>query len=253
MDTKVNQTVHQQSNYAALENVARLFGLVSKLQSRSGGLPGIGVFHGPSGYGKTISTIFAQNRTRALLLQIGDSWTRKKLLEKLLEELGETGRKGSIANMAEWAIECLAEDPDRPLIIDEADKLVDKGMIELLRELYEHAQVPVLLIGEELLPEKLMKHERVHNRVLSWVAAQPCNASDARKLADIYCRGIRLSDDLIDLIVEKSGGVARRICVNLDQIREEALLSSQEVYDTQYFAPGFFYTGEPRSRGRRAA
>lgn len=238
--------------YAALGNVARFFTLIQTLMDRGANLPGIGVFHGPSGYGKTIAAIFAQNKTRALRLEVGDSWTKKKFLQKLLAEAGANQKRGSIADLTEVAIEVLADDFERPLIIDEADKLVDKGMIELVREIYEHSQVPVLLIGEELLPEKLMKVERVHNRVLSWVQAEPCSAEDTEKLAAIHCPGLSLSPELLALVAEKSAGRARRICVNLNNIWQEAHLSGQEVFRPEDFAAGFFYTGEPR-RMRRAA
>ncbi len=65
------------------------------------------------------------------------------------------------------------------------DKLVDKGMIELVRDINKAAQVPVLLVGEELLPQKLEQYERVHNRVLEWVLAQPCDLADARAQANL--------------------------------------------------------------------
>ncbi|MEP0406289.1 AAA family ATPase [Roseibium sp.] len=253
--SNVSQHVNSSAGqgYAALSNVARFFTLIQTLQDRGANLPGIGVFHGKSGFGKTIAAIFAQNKTRALRLEVGDSWTKKKFLEKLLAEAGVAARRGSIADLTEWSIEALADDFSRPLIIDEADKLVDKGMIELVREIYEHAQVPVLLIGEEMLPEKLMKVERVHNRVLSWVQAQPCSVEDAQKLAQLYCPDLHVSPELIHLIVEKSEGRARRICVNLNLILQEARVSGADDLGVDHFSAGFFYTGEPRRIGRRAA
>lgn len=239
--------------YAALENVSRFCTMIKALQNRGPNLPGVGVFHGPSGYGKTIAAIVGQNTTRGILLEIGDSWTKKKFLEKLLKEAGVSQPRGSIADLTEVAIEVLADAMDRPLIIDEADKLVDKGMIELVREIYEHSQVPVLLIGEELLPEKLMKVERVHNRVLAWEQAQPCSARDTAKLAEFYCPSLTIMPELLALVAEKSEGRARRISVNLHKIYQEAMLSELEVVGPDDFTPEFFYTGEPRRRMRRAA
>ncbi|WP_417691520.1 AAA family ATPase [Roseibium sp.] len=238
---------------AALKNVARFMTLVETLKSRGPYLPGLGVFNGPSGFGKTYAAIYAMNITRAPRLEVGDSWTKKKFLENLLREVGVEPGRASIADLTEMAIEALADDFDRPLIIDEADKLVDKGMIELVREIYEHAQIPVVLIGEELLPQKLAKYERVHNRVLCWVQAEPCDLEDAAALAELFCPELSLSEDLLQLVIDKSGGRARRIAINLDQIARDVALSGNGPLLASSFNEDFFFTGEPPKRVRRAS
>lgn len=250
-------TIHNQNvngGYAALENVARFMTLAETLRTRDPHLPGLGVFHGPSGFGKTYAAIYCMNVLGALRLEIGDSWTKKKFLENLLKEAGIEPGRASIADLTEKAIIALGEEFDRPLIIDEADKLVDKGMIELVREIHEHSQAPVILIGEELLPNKLKKVERVHNRVLEWVPAEPCSFEDARLLADLYCPDLVLSDELVALTLEKSGGRARRIAVNLNKMLDHARREGECDLTGAMFHPTWFYTGEPPKRlSRRAA
>jgi len=236
---------------AALKNVARFLALVETLIHRGPHLPGIGVFHGYSGYGKTYASIYTTNKRRALRIEVGDSWTRKKFLENLLAEADVRPQRSTIADLTTEAIMALGDDFERPLIIDEADKLADKGMLELVREIQEHSQVPVLLIGEEQLPGKLMKVERVHNRVLDWVPAEPCDRDDARALADLFCPNLTLSDDLMDLLVEKAEGRARRIVVNLNKMGEQARNTRQQAFDARSFDAGWFYTGEPPRRTRR--
>ncbi len=68
-------------------------------------------------------------------------------------------------------------------------------MIELARDVQEMTYAPVILVGEELLPQKLKRFERVHNRVLSWVLAEPSDIDDARTLANILCPHIEIADD----------------------------------------------------------
>lgn len=258
MTQSQNQAPDNAGGLAALKNVARFLTLVELLRARGPHLPGIGVFHGYSGYGKTYSAIYAQNVTGALRVEVGDSWTRKKLLENILKEAGHQPRRGSIADLTEQTILALGDDFDRPLIIDEADKLADKHMLELIREIQEHSQVPMLLIGEELLPQKLQKVERVHNRVLEWVPAEKCDVEDTRALADLFCPDLVLGDDLIVQVLEKSGGRARRIVVNLNRIREAARNERSGrlggALTAGRFAEDWFYTGDPRGRikGRAA-
>lgn len=247
MDT-TDQSVKKSRNFAALKNVLGCTALVTKLQNRAPGLPGLGVINGPSGYGKSMASLYVQNRTRAIRVEIGDSWTRKTLLENILREAGVHKPRGTIASLARQAIDVLGDDPKRPLFIDEADWLVDKGMIELVRELHEHSQVPVLLIGEEQLPEKLMLIERVHNRVLDWYPAQPCDLEDTRKLAVLFLKGAEVSDQLLDRVRQQCEGRARRIVTTFDDMTAWARNNGVRTLDENTYVGGFFTGVPPRRR-----
>ena len=167
---------------AKTTNIALANAAMGQLINRQDGLPGLGVLYGPSGYGKTTATVAVANSTRAYYVQLRSAWTRKALMEKVCIELGvEKGR--NTAECLDNICERLAA-AQRPLIIDEADYLVTKtGMVELVRDIYEGSQSPILLVGEELLPVKLKRYERFHGRVLSWIPAQPVNKADAQALA----------------------------------------------------------------------
>ncbi len=236
----------------ATTNVAAFMGLATKLIERDPTAPGFGVFHGPSGYGKTYASIFAQNKTRAIRVEVGDYWTRKTLLKSILAEAGQSPR-GTIADMAEATIRILGDEPGRPLIIDEADRLVDKRMIELVRDLQDKSTAPIILIGEEHLPAKLAAVERVHNRVLDWVAAQPTDMDDARSLAASICPGIVIGDDLLAEIVNRSDGRARRIVVNLTRAGEIARNSGTKTLDRRTWGSTEFFDSRPPSPRNIAA
>jgi len=228
-------------SHAPLQNVRAMLALVRKLQGRKPHLPNMGVMHGPSGYGKTYAAIYAQNKTNAIRVEVGDSWTRRTLMKAIVTELGQVPR-GTVADMSERAVELLGAEIHRPLIIDEADKLVDKGMIELVREVAECSQAPVILVGEEALPSKLVKFERVHNRVLDWAPAEPCNLDDTRKLAVLYVPHLQFADGLLEQVCERSEGRARRIVTNLDHISEWARHHGAKTVDEGY--DGQFFTGD---------
>jgi hypothetical protein len=246
-----SNNVKPSPTFAALKNVAGFYGQVVKLQDRKPSLTNIGVMHGPSGYGKSYASIYAQIKTRAIRVEVGESWSRKKLVSAILREGGVAEPRGDTAALVEQAIQLLAEEPRRPLFIDEADKLVDKGMIEIVRELAQHSQVPVLLIGEEMLPQKLAKVERVHNRVLDWFGAEPCDLDDCKKLAEIFLKGVIVSDDLLEDIRVKGDGRARRIVVSLNDAFEWARNNGVKAIGKDNYA-GAIYTGEaPRARSGR--
>lgn len=236
---------HAHHGPVALKNVAAFNIMATRLIEREPHLPGIGVCHGPSGYGKSFASIYAQNKTGAVRVEVGDSWTRRTFLRAVLKELGrEPGLRTSTSDLASQVIQVLGDDPRRPLIVDEADKLVDKGMIEIVREVHEFSQAPVILIGEEKLPGKLLSFERVHNRVLDWLAAQPCDLEDAGLLAEAFAPKVEVADDLLKLIRDQSGGRARRIVVNLNRVAEFARNKRLDKIDAGLWK-GELYTGEP--------
>ncbi|MBW3567504.1 MAG: HlyD family efflux transporter periplasmic adaptor subunit, partial [Proteobacteria bacterium] len=110
-------------------------------------------------------------------------------------------------------------DDGRPLIIDEADHLIGKRKIDIIREVADKSGAPLVLIGEEKLSAKLMPFERAHNRVLDWVPAQPTNLADARHLVTLYARGLEIADDLLEYIIDQTDGCTRRVVANLASAR----------------------------------
>ena len=232
--------------YAPVKNVTAMMGLVTRLIERDGHLPGFGVFYGYSGYGKTMAACYTTNKLDAIRIEVGDTWTKAVLLRAILHELEVKDPKGTLAQLASEVIERLGRSR-RPVMIDEADKLVDKKMIELVREIQEFSYCPFILIGEEALASKLMRVERVHNRVLEWVLAQPCDAADTGKLAALYAPDIAIADDLIEKMRRVCDGRARRIVTTLSQLREWCKAQGVTEVDAARYGGGFA-TGQPPVR-----
>ncbi|MBU9121791.1 ATP-binding protein [Burkholderia multivorans] len=219
---------------------------IERAISRSANLPGLVCFYGPSGYGKSMAANFVANARRARYVQAKSVWTKKHFLKAILFEMG-IKPAGTIPEMADQVAEELASS-GRPLIIDEMDHLVDRNAVELVRDLYESSQAPILMIGEEALPAKLKRWERMHGRVLAWVPAQPVTTDDARQLASLYCRHVQVADDLLTRLVELSHGSVRRVCVNLERIQEEALMAGKDAMDLAQWGKRELYTGEAPKR-----
>lgn len=237
--TKNSGTIN---NIAGLKNVARLSTLIQRVNNRHIDLPGMGVFYGPAGFGKTKSSIYATITESAIAVQMKSVWTAKNLCLAILAEMGVRS-KNTTPQLLEQICEHLAI-MDVPLIIDEADFLVKKRIIEVVRDIYEGSGVPIILIGNEELPQKLQQWERFHSRIMSWVEAKPGDISDARQLAPLYAPGLQIDPDLLKKLVAISGGSIRRICVNLDLLREHALLNGVEDISIDTWDLKKFYTGE---------
>ena len=243
----------QPTSVAPLKNVAACLALCEALISARSRLPNIGVFAGFSGYGKSIAAQYAWNTLGAVYVEVRDFWTRKMFVQALLSELGQNRPRGTIGELMLEVIGILGDMPPKLIIVDEADKLVDKKMIELVRDLNEAADVPVLLVGEELLPAKLVDYERVDNRVLDTVLAQPCDLDDTRCLARFLFPRLSIADDLLDHIRQRTGGKARRIATTLHEAEQWARKSGLAELTLATYRGRIFDGVAPRRHDRRAA
>lgn len=227
---------------APLTNVSLCYTAMGRAMDRPGHLPGMVCFYGPSGWGKSSAAAYTNNKLDTYYIQCQSSWTRKAFLLAILDDMG-IAPDHTLYGMSGQVCEQLARS-QRPLIIDELDHLVEKGSVEIIRDIYEGSGAAILLIGEERLPEKLKRWERFHGRVLDWVQAQPADLEDARHLANLYCREVAIADDLLSAIHRASAGSARRICVNLERVSDEAKGLGLDAIDAKDWGSREFYTGE---------
>lgn len=240
---------HIVNRIAPIANLDLVAVVMEKLVHRQDGLPGLAVYYGPSGWGKTTATVAVANRSRAYYAQMRSSWTRKDLLEKILFEMG-IKPAGRTTQLLDQICEQLAASR-RPLILDEFDYAADKsGHVELVRDIYEGSQSSLLLVGEEMLPNKLKRFERFHGRVLSWLPAVAVSLDDVKKLAPIYCPDIDLAEDLLSHLVAISHGSVRRVTVNLVNVLDAALIEGWDSVDRKQWGDRPLYTGDaPKRRG----
>lgn len=236
---------------APLKNVAAFSTLLARMVERDPDLPGLAGFFGPSGWGKTKAAIYGANRWRAVYVECGQFTTARSLLSQILIEYGDQRSRGAIEDMKTRAIMLMAANPRRPLIIDEAHFIATKRFVDVLRELSDKSGAAVILIGEEMLPTHLEAFERVHNRVLEWLAALPCDAADFALLVKSRCKGLTIAADLADAILAKTDGNTRRIVVNLSKATEIAQVKGLDKLDLAAFGGVEAITGRTRLTPRR--
>jgi DNA transposition AAA+ family ATPase len=208
-----------------LTNVARMAGLLDELKDRVFGAPGFGVFHGPPGYGKTFGAIFCAVELDAIHLLVQSEWSKKFFLQQLLRELGQSS-KGTVPELVQAATQALAFE-SRPLIIDEADYLIAKGLTGIVRDLHDGSQIPILLVGEEKLPQKLRQFRQFDSRIFAYAEALPADLKDTRELADMVSpQGISLDDEILEEVRARHTGNARWIVKEVSHICKQARLNA---------------------------
>lgn len=233
-----------------LTNVSRLTNAIERAQMRPAGLPGLVTMYGASGLGKSVGAAWAANRYRAYYVECRDTWTRKAFLMAVLREMSIIPA-GSLSVMVDQVAEQLSR-CGRPLIVDDVQYLLDKAAANVLTDIYNASQGTIVLIGEERVPASLGRLERLHNRVLEWVPAQPATLDDMRMLAQTSYPDLTLADDLLEDLRTAVNGCLRRVAVNLYRIQGEAEAVGLEALDlAQWTKLGrSWFTGEAPARRR---
>lgn len=205
-----------------ISNVARLREAGQLLLDRAPNMPGMGLIYGATGLGKSTAATWYMNQCNAVLVRAMANWTPSAMLKAILRELSVDCRETSCSEMTTAIVESLARH-NRPLFIDEADFLVKRHrMLETLRDLHDLASVPVVLIGMDGIHNKVAKESpQLAGRLMQWVEFQPATLTDTALLADGLCE-VKVFEDLVALLHEKTGGHVRNIIVGLAQIETHA-------------------------------
>lgn len=105
----------------------------------------IGVCCGPAGLGKTVAVRqYAKENSEVVLIEADFGYTPKVLFSEIHKQLGFDGC-GTIHTMLLDIVEKL-KSSDRLIIVDEAENLPYKAL-ELLRRIYDKANIGILLVG----------------------------------------------------------------------------------------------------------
>lgn len=231
---------------AGITNVGLGVRAMERVINRNPTLPGIATFTGPSGLGKSFTASYLANRFKAYYVECKSTWTRKDFLLAVLQEMG-IPPAGSNTNLLNLIGEELTLS-QRPLIVDEMNYMVKKKAVEVVQDIFEISGAPILLIGEEYLVKRLEKWERFHNRILDPVFAVEASIHDAQELAKIYARGITIDAPLLKKLHKDSNGNVRRICVNLDSIREYCVTQGISKISAEQWKKPFFTGASQRRR-----
>jgi DNA transposition AAA+ family ATPase len=184
-------------------------------------------FTAPTGIGKTTAVDYAA-RTLSFdhrVLACKQITTRYTMLRALGLAPGEKwtvhGRNWMRASdLYDRVVERIR---DRPylLVVDEADRL-SMDCMEILRDAWDDARLPMLLVGNEVLTEKLNRsHERLSRRIRVRFEQRPLREAEMRKVLEVM--GYEMEDSefaLLWKLVGGSPGFAEALLENANEIAE---------------------------------
>jgi len=203
-----------------VKNISRLTAAQRALLSRAPGTPGMGVVHGPAGYGKTIATAWLSNQVPSIAVRAMALWTPSAMLGAILREL-RMQPGGSCASQVERIVEALAR-TEHSLFIDEVHYIArSTRLVETLRDIHDLATVPVILIGEEGIVQQLSHLRRLTSRIAQDVQFQPLDLEDTAMIAQQLCE-VEIREDMLARIHQQTHGNCRNTVVALGRIEQTA-------------------------------
>jgi type II secretory pathway predicted ATPase ExeA len=182
-------------------------------------------FTAPAGVGKSTAIDYA-DRTLACdhrVIRCKSITTRYTILHAMGLVPGEKwsthGRKWMrSSDLYERIVDQVQQRPYL-LIVDEADRL--RGdCFEMLRDFWDDARLPMILVGNEVLTEKINRqHERLHRRIRARYDQRPLPVAELRKVLDFM--GYDVSDEefaLLSRVVRGSPGNAETLLETANEI-----------------------------------
>lgn len=193
-------------DFAMTKNVQRFMSGVEVLETPIRGRIGLMISIGPPGTGKTEVGLWYAALNNLPYIRAKDITSRRSLLANIAAELGEAPlyRSDDLFNQI---IEQLIEHP-RVMIIDEIDYLVRGGAIEVLRDINDMTNSPIVLMGMEHADKKLKRFRHLFDRVTAFVRFELFTEQEIAELAQQICE-VPISDCGVTFIRAQGQGKLR--------------------------------------------
>lgn len=191
---------------AITKNVQRGLACMEQVKQHVRGRRGNGLIYGREGTGKTEFLTWYANKQDIPYVRCRKGMSQRGLLSAIVGELGEAPVFKSEA-LFEQLIEVLFDNPV-PIIVDEVDYLVPGGVVEVLRDINDTTNTPIILAGMGELEKKLKRLPHLYDRFTCITQFQLFDAAEIKGLAGNICE-IPLTDDAIRLIAISGQGKLR--------------------------------------------
>ena len=201
---------------AITENIEFLTGFLSAL------IRGLAFLAAPPGLGKTTAALWYVDQVaresspdrRPVFIRVLASDTPRSFLRRLAIEL-DLPPKFSLSDIHLQIEEDFLNFP-RLLLIDEVDRLASNyRFVEIVRDLADVANIPVMLIGMPESKTQLIQFPQFHYRMRgNFIGFKPLTLKDTRRFADQVCE-VTLDDAAIKEIHDGTNGIIGEILPEL--------------------------------------
>jgi len=189
------------------------------IQGWEGGRPSkkSALLHGPPGVGKT-STVYAYALERGLdVVEVNASDYRTR--ERIENVIGMASQSATLSGLR-----------NRIILVDEVDGIdsrADTGAVNSLIKAISESRIPIVLVANDPWDQRLAPLREKCLMIKFNRIPKPSIASHLRKIAD--AEKMKISDNMIRIIAEKSGGDLRSAINDLQALADSGGFLTTEV------------------------
>lgn len=210
----------QTENFKRLKEAEKL---VARRGAREAGLV---LVRGVYGIGKSELTERWATDSGYVFVRAKETWSKRIVLDEIATKMG-LSTDGNAANVQDRIIGQLAVSMV-PLIIDEADHLVDRrsaAMLEVIRDITDLTGVMCFLVGMENFPVMVARYGHIASRVARIVELEPLNLADVQ--ATVTAKAdVPMSPGVVELIQQHAKGRMRLVLSAIANIEQWATANS---------------------------
>lgn len=182
-------------------NVKNFIGLVENLLNKPKNIPKMGLIYGEPGLGKSQTALWLACKYDAIYLRATNLMTGRWLLEEITKEMDEIPKYLTSDNF-NLIVQKLKRKPQL-IIVDEIDYLMNNlKTIEILRNLHDETDCPIIFIGMGLAHKKLEKYKHLYDRFSEIVKFETFGVNDISQIINQLAE-IKFTTDSIEYIHKK--------------------------------------------------
>jgi DNA transposition AAA+ family ATPase len=201
---------------AETQNVIRAMSACDSLVDRNRAVPGLGLFYGAAGLGKTTIANELANRHDGITIRCRAQWSARSMTAALCDAL-RIEPATSPSKSIDAIVDYLRSNP-KPMFIDEIDHLFGcPKLLETLRDIHDESGAVMVFIGMAGVDKKFLRYRQTHRRITQSIELDPLDLSDTQLLAKTVCP-LKIAEDLLKFLLHESKGNTGYTVVGLSQI-----------------------------------
>ena len=182
-------------------NVKNFIGLVENLVNKPKNIPKMGLVYGEPGLGKTQTALWLACKYDGIYLRASNLMTGRWLLDGLIKEMDELPRYLTSDNFNLVVKKLKAT--LKVIFIDEIDYLMNNfKTVEILRDLHDETDCPIIMIGMGLAHRKLERYKHLYDRFSEILKFETFGVSDISQIINELSQ-VPISADAIEYIHQK--------------------------------------------------
>lgn len=208
--------------FVKTENLKRLKEAEAMVARRGAREAGLVLVRGVYGIGKSELTERWATDNGYIFVRAKETWTKQVVLREIAAKMG-LPTEGGAAAVQDRIIGRLAVSMT-PLIIDEADHLVDRrsaAMLEVIRDITDLTGIMCFLVGMEDFPVMVARYGHIASRVARIVELEPLSVADVQATVTAKAE-VPMSPAVVALIHQHASGRMRLVLSAIANIEQWA-------------------------------